>query len=46
MEAEPNMKIPLSGGYFALVDAEDYERVSRFAWKASVRKHFAEYWRA
>ena len=38
MEAEPNMKIPLSGGYFALVDAEDYERVSRFAWKASVRK--------
>ena len=31
--------IQLTQGYFALVDDEDYERVSRFKWSAAVRKH-------
>lgn len=31
------VKIPISGGHFATVDAEDFERISAFKWKASVR---------
>lgn len=30
--------IPLTKGYMALVDAEDYERVSQYIWSASVSK--------
>jgi hypothetical protein len=32
-------EIPLTKGYTALVDDEDYERVSQFNWRANVRKH-------
>jgi HNH endonuclease len=31
-------EIPLSAGYVALVDDEDYERVSAFKWSATVSK--------
>src|SRR4051794_4203372 len=37
---EPMTKtIPLTKGYEAIVDDEDYERVSQYKWCASVRKH-------
>lgn len=32
-------QIPLGRGYFATVDAADYERLSRFRWHALVRKN-------
>ena len=31
-------EIPLSRGYVALVDDDDFERVSAFKWSVSVRK--------
>lgn len=33
-----NRKIELTQGYFALVDAEDFELVSKFSWHASVQR--------
>ena len=36
-------EIPLTRGYAAIVDDEDYERFSRFKWKADVRKSGAVY---
>lgn len=35
----PTVKIPLSKGLFALVDAEDFERVSAFKWTASLESN-------
>lgn len=32
-------EIPLSKGYVALVDDDDYERVSQFKWHAEVQRH-------
>jgi hypothetical protein len=41
-------KVPLSKGLFALVDAEDFERVAQFRWCASLesrgRKYYAIRW--
>lgn len=33
---EPPKQVPLTQGFFALVDAEDYERVMQHKWNASI----------
>jgi hypothetical protein len=38
LDDQKSMEIPLTKGYVAVVDAEDYERLSSRQWSASVRK--------